>query len=235
MLVPQISGPETSDATARIRAALSDVDPRDAEVLVILSPHGARTGVYSQTRGDLGPFGYGDVGVDLEHDDDVASTLAQEWGRPLLEEEIDYGAIVPLILWEPKHVPLRSVSVVAVTLAESSPVEEDALAFADALTRLAGPKRSFFVASANGSAGLSPRAPLTEIEGATELEDALLHALRADVKQVAGAARALSERAGSCALGPLLAFAQLFSGRGSRVLAHERPVGVGYTVAVTDD
>ena len=234
MLVPQISGPETSEASARIQAGLSEVDPGDAEVLVVLSPHGARTGVYSQPGGDLGPFGYGSVGVDLHQDDEVAALLAQEWGKPLLEEPLDYGIFVPLILWEPKRPPSRPVSVVAATFAETSAVDNDALAFADALARLGVTKRMFLVASANGSAGLSPRAPLTEIEGAVELEEALLNALRKDASLAGDAALALSERAGSCGLGPLLAFAHLFAGRSCRVLAHERPVGVGYTVAVAD-
>ena len=234
MLVPQISAPETSDASTRITGALSEINPGDAELLIVLSPHGARTGVYAQKRGDLGPFGYANIGVDLNHDVEVAAALAQEWGKPLLDEPVDYGVFIPLVLWEPERPPARPVSVVAATFAESSGVEDDALAFADVLTRLGRPKRTFFVASANGSAGLSPRAPLTEIEGAGELEDALLEALRTDVSRVADAAHALSNRGGSCGLGPLLAFARLFAGRSCRVLAHERPVGVGYTVAVTD-
>ena len=233
MLVPQISGPETANAGARIRHALSEVDPSDADLLVALSPHGAKTGVYSQTRGDLGPFGYENVGVDLHQDGEASTALAREWGRPLLDEPLDYGVFVPLILWEPRNLPERLVSVVAATLAESSAIEGDARSFADALSRPGGPK-TFLVASANGSAGLTPRAPLTEIEGAAELEDGLLKALRTDISLLPEAARALADGAGSCGLGPLLAFAQLFAGRACRVLVHERPVGVGYTVAVAD-
>lgn len=235
MLLPQISGPETSEASVRLRNALSDIDPQDAELLVVLSPHGARTGVYAQTRGDLGSFGYGDTGVDLHLDVEVAEELAREWGRPLLEDPVDYGVFVPLLLWEPKNVPPKGVSVVAATLAESRSTEDDGLTFADALARVGSNKKALFVGSANGSTGLSPRAPLTEIDGAVELEDALLKALDTDSALVADAARALADRGGSCGLGPLVVFARLFAGRRCRVLAHERPVGVGYTVAVTDD
>lgn len=232
LLLPQVTGPETASAGTTIREALSEIDPGAADVVVILSPHGRETGVYESPRGSLDEFGYNNVGVELNKNPELNASLAEAWGRPLLQHPIDYGIFVPLILWEPKEKPVLPISIVAVTVSESAS-EDDAVSFCEALRSIDSDRRVLFVASANGSAGLSPRAPLTQIEGARELEDRLLEALEGDPAGIEDAARALGADAGSCGVGPLIAFARLFAGRSSRVLAHEAPVGVGYTVAVT--
>ena len=201
---------------------------------MILSPHGRRTGVYSSVRGDLAGFGYPEVGVEIDGDGDVPAALAAAWDKPLLEEPIDHGILVPLLLGEPRVGPTGRIGILGAALSEDAP-EQDAVLFAEALTAATTGQDVLFVASANGSAGLTPRAPLTELEGARALESRLLDALRTDAARVEVAARVLASEGGSCGAGPLVAFARLFSGRSCRVLEHDAPVGVGYTVAVTDD
>lgn len=190
--------------------------------------------MYSSARGDLSGFGYPNVEIEINGDEDVSAALASSWGQPLLDEGIDHGIVVPLILWEPKVLPTRPIAILAAALSESS-TNAEARSFARALLDAAPERTAMFVASVNGSAGLTPRAPLTEIDGARALEDRLLEAVRTDATRVAGIAGPLAEEAGSCSAGPLIAFSELFAGRAGRVLAHEAPVGVGYTVAVTDD
>ncbi len=200
----------------------------------MLSPHGRRTGVHRRPSGDLSPFGYPHVGLVVNEHEDLAATLAEAWAVELLDEPVDHGIIVPFILWEPKDEPARVPAILTASLAERSPAAEAGRAFAEAVIKATTDLDVLFVASVNGSPGLSPRAPLTEIEGARELEEAFLAALRSDAAEVEGVARALAERAGSCGLGPLTAFACLCAGRSSEVLAHEEPVGVGYTVALSN-
>ena len=210
------------------------IDPRPFDLIVVLSPHGLRTGVYAQPFGTLAQFGYPEVGVEIQGDAAFAAALADAWDADLLDDPIDYGVFVPLILWEVEDEHSGRIPVVSACMNEAGPAAREATALANALTSVAEGRRILFVASVNGSPGLSPRAPLTEIEGARELEDLFLDALRSDGAEVETAARRLADDAGSCGLGPLIAFSRLFAGRSSKVLAHERPVGVGYTVALTD-
>ena len=90
-------------------------------------------------------------------------------------------------------------------------------------------RRLAFVASCNTGAGLSPRAPLTEVSWAVELEERLAGdlergALFRDLAIEVGCA-------GSCAAGTLAAFAAAFGGSQNQVRAHDAPFGVGYLVA----
>lgn len=201
-----------------------------AGLLVILSPHGSRNGLYARVTGSLASFGVTGIDISLPCEDVITKELADLLSWPVLEDEIDHGISVPLLLAEITRVP-----VVAGCVAEGSADTTEAGArFARALEEVAD-EQTVFVASANGSAGLSPRAPLTEIETAGAIEEKLLTSLQDDVGELEQISRRLAEEAGSCGAGPLAAFAHLFSGRHADVLAHECPVGVGYTVAGVGD
>jgi hypothetical protein len=156
----------------------------------------------------------------------VTETLAEELGWALTDDELDHGAVVPFLLdWMP------DVPVVVVGMGEDSPGDElrsDARALALALPAVVAERSVLFVSSANTSAGLTPRAPLTEVPGAAEAERGLLEALDAG-SRIEEAAVALAKVGGSCGLGPLTAWAALF--RRAEILAHESPLGVGYLVA----
>ncbi|MDQ4142786.1 MAG: hypothetical protein M3198_03425 [Actinomycetota bacterium] len=231
LLLPAISGPEVAPAATTLRRAMGEIDLTGFDLVVVLSPHGRRTGVYPQAAGTLGDFGYSGIGLEMEGDAEVTAALASAWGSPLLDDGADHGIVVPFLLWNTEHERM-SCPVVAASLAETS--GDGAISFAEALLEVTGDRRVLFVASANGSAGLSARAPVTEIEGTAQLEDAFLDALRQDAAGVEKVVGELVEQAGSCGGGPLTALARLCAGQSSRILAHERPVGVGYTVAVTD-
>ena len=201
----------------------------------MLSPHGRRTGVYRRPAGDLGGFGYPNVGLVIHSHEERAAALAKAWGAELLDEPVDHGVVVPFILWEPKHHPARAPVILTAAIAEDADAEAAGQAFAEAVSESTDGEDVLFVASANGSTGLSPRAPLTELDGARKVQDAFLAALGSGGSDLGDVARALARDAGSCGLGPLVAFARLCGGRPSKILAHEEPVGVGYTVALTDD
>lgn len=205
MLLPELAGPEVADAAATIRTAVRSIDLAEADAIVLLTPHGDGTGVYREIAGDL--TGFGVRGIDAEAETD--ESLVQEIARPRLDSRIDHGVLVPLLLagWE--------VPVVAIALDRPA-----SLQLHNARKRVA------VVASINGSAGMSPRAPLTEIPGAAAAQDRFVGALEADLSEAARV-----DLPGSCAASVLATFADLWSGARARVLAHEAPVGVGYVVA----
>lgn len=211
LLVPGLNVSDEMAALERVRARLREVEPGRAVVLV--SPHGDRPGPYGLNKGSLGAFGI-DLGVDRglgTHADELAAA----WGREALDDELDHGSIVPLMLCD------LGPFVTCLSLPEPDPVAAKAIeaVFGDDVTVLA---------SANGSAGLTARAPLTEVAGAAEAEEAFLDACATDAGLLAEAASTLP---GSCGAGPASLLADLFDGVAGEVLAHEAPVGVGYTVA----
>ena len=211
LLLPGLNESDEMTTLERVRARLREVEPGRAVVLV--TPHGNRRGPYRLNRGSMAPFGL-DLGVDRgpgTHSEELAAA----WGEDVVESELDHGGVVPLLMCD------LGPFVTCLSLPEPDPRAAKAVeaVFGDEVT---------VVASANGSAGLTPRAPLTEVQGASEAEDAFLEACATDARLLAPAAAVLP---GSCASGPASLLADLFGGVEGEVLAHEAPVGVGYTVA----
>lgn len=239
MLVPELASAETKAASIAMTDAIASLQLGRFELIVVLSPHGVRAGVYEQVEGSLAGFGYPDIALTCPGDAVLAGELAKAWGTPLLEGPVDYGIVVPMLLAHEHSSDLGEARVVGACLPEMldredlEPIAKLADSFAQALAVVGGSKRALFVASANDSAGLSARAPLTKLPGAMELSDDLLGALGADVGLVEEPAHRLAIDGGSCGFGPLLALGRLFTGRRAEVIVHERPVGVGYTVALT--
>jgi hypothetical protein len=224
-----VSGDENAARTARVRTAISELDLGDVDAIVLLSPHGSRTGVYRSMAGSLASFGMGGIRVTHPTVDGIVSDLSSAWGRPILEGPVDHGALVPLLALCP------SAPVVAASLRETSSFDRGAVeesvaegrAFVDAISHLS--PRLAFVASCNTGAGLSPRAPLTEVSRAIELEERLVGEMEHGALPVDLAVEIGS--AGSCAAGTLAAFAAAFEGTQIQVRAHDAPFGVGYLVA----
>ncbi|MDQ3913724.1 MAG: hypothetical protein M3323_00105 [Actinomycetota bacterium] len=200
---------------------------REAQVVVVASPHGAATGVYAAPCGDLDAFGPRGIDAAAATDPSFVHALAERWGFPVLDAPADHGIVVPLRL-----LGTGSTPVVAVTFEEGLGTGE-AVAEAESLAAaLTGASETIaFVASANTSAGLTERAPLPSLPGAAAADDALLDALSTDPRLVPACLPALA-RAGSCAAGPLAALAIVLGTRPCDVLAYEHPAGVGYLVAV---
>lgn len=226
VLVPLLESAETAAAGAELRTALRKIDLHDVDLIVIVSPHGSRTGVYRSPRGDLRDFGVPGVHEERHTDPRVAADLAHAWGAPLLDAPADHGIVVPLALG---FVP--DVAVVAATFAESEPDTAAAERFAAAVAAIASTRPIALLASANTSAALSPRAPLTERPEALAVEAELLAGIAEDCSAARELAPAMTTAGGSCAAGPLTVLGTLFAGHRAEVLAHEAPLGVGYLVA----
>ena len=230
VLLPSVSGAATTERTAEVRAAIAALDLDDVDAIVLLSPHGAETGVYRATAGSLDAFGLPGIRATHPTVDEIVGELSSAWRRPILDGRVDHGVLVPLLCMCPT-VPVVATSLEEARSFDRASMEESAAEgqrFAAALSTLRG-LRLAFVASCNTSAGLNARAPLTEVKQAVEVEERLLGDLgRGTLSDSLAVELGV---AGSCAAGTLAAFAATFAGSPIHLRAHDAPFGVGYLVA----
>jgi hypothetical protein len=250
LLSEWVSGREVSSACATTLGSLDAFraggryDLGRADVLVIASPHGRSTGIYATIDGSLEGFGAGLPGLEAPGDEDAAELMAAHSGLPFGAGPVDHGVVVPLLLLvggpDPDEdgsietevlSPLKVPPIVACVQGEDDDPFAFGRAVAQAATQLAKERSVAILASAHTSAGLTPRAPLTELEGARDFDDAILATLGRDAGGLADADAAAWAAQGSCGAGPLTAFGHLFKGSAAEVLSYESPFGVGYLVA----
>ena len=221
------------DEGRRIRKAIDELDFSSADVIVVVSPHGPAAGIYERCEGSLSGFGIDGVEAVRATDVDLSRSLANAWGRAPIESPLDFGVVVPLLLGLGGTLPVVGVSLPQTTGPGGSSLS-DALDAAEtlshALVTAADERDVAVVASAHASAGLSDRAPLTEVSGATEVDSELVAALEDDPARVEGLVERLHETGEACGAGPLAMFAQLFEGWRSEGVTYEAPYGVGYLV-----
>jgi hypothetical protein len=105
------------------------------------------------------------------------------------------------------------------------------VAFGEAVLRWSSDRAIAFIVSAHTSSALSARAPLTERAAAKPVEIDVLRALGTDPSGLLSSLHDLWQLGGSCSPGTLAAYASVFGGRSSEVLAYDSPFGVGYVVA----
>lgn len=206
-----------------LRAAVAALE-LGGEVVVVVSPHAARSGVYAQASGSLAAFGLPHVTA-ARTTGPAAGDLAAAWGQSFIEGDVDHGVLVPLALGV-----ADGVVVIGVGLSEQDVDGASAKRLAGALAALSRGVDVAVVASVNTSAALTDRAPLTERLEARAAEARFLSALRRDVGEASALLRSLRDDGGSCALGPLRVLAELCAGRAVRTHAYGYPFGVGYLV-----
>ncbi|MDP9066808.1 MAG: hypothetical protein M3N53_00480 [Actinomycetota bacterium] len=224
LLLEDVAGGAVAGGVEDVRGAARAVASELAGTVVVISPHATRSGVYISRSGDLAGFGVRGASVTPEVDDELARSIARRWGRPLSDQPLDHGVVVPLLLG-----PLPR-GVVGIGLAAgAAEIEDEARSLAAALVDLPGTVS--VVASVNTGGGVTASGPLTELPRAVEAERCLAAALESDVATLDEAARVLAADFGSCGLGPLLVLSHLFAGSGATIHAHAWPFGVGYLVA----
>jgi aromatic ring-opening dioxygenase LigB subunit len=231
LLLPELSSDEVAASADRIRTACAELHFEGAEAVVVLSPHAPTSCIYRSAHGCLDGFGVAGVRIDAATNEALAGALAAAWEVPLVDEPVDHGIVVALRLLEAVAAPVVCVGIEE-ALGPTSEVRDRAISFAGSVLSLAEDRVIAFVASANTSAGLSPRGPLTEIPDAADVERRALDALDSDPSALTEIGEDLARIGGSCGAGPLTAFGHLLQGRRSRLLCYEAPVGVGYPVAV---
>ena len=231
LLVPEVT--EVERATEVVHAAHEAVARVGATVIVV-SPHGERSGVYAGARGSLRKLGIPDVVGEAKPAPEIAGDLASAWNRPLITEEVDHAVAVPLRMAPPgtRAVGVCLEETTGPTAGNLAAVLNDARELAGCIAALPDP--AVVVASAHTSAALTPRAPLTELPAGRKLDDAILEALRTDVGRLTEIPERAWAEGGSCGAGPLVVLGYLFRGRRATVHAYEYPVGVGYLVATVE-
>ncbi len=221
------------DAGRWLRKAIAEMDFEGVETVVVVSPHGASAGVYAEPNGSLGGFGISVPTSNRRGDADLGRAIAEAWRRPLLEERADFGVVVPLVLGLGGELPVVGVTLPEITGpqgASASDAISAAAELAHALESVAGLRDFAVVASAHSSAGLTPRAPLTEIYGAADDDAAQQDALAHDPAGVIELIDDLHSVGDACGVAPLAALMPLLSGWRNRSLRVESPFGVGYIV-----
>lgn len=232
LLIPEVNPGEIG---RRVIESLGPIQDRTADLVVLVSPHGNRSGVYSRAGGSLKPMSLPDVTADVPTEFELQWDLVFEWHKERLDAEPDHGIVVPLAL---NALP-SDASVLACAMRETTGPgnafdEEDARSaevLARAIASIASERTVAVIASAHTSAALSDRAPLTRRPEAEKFEDRLLSTLERDL---AGIVELEGWEAGDpCGRGPLLVLAHLFGGRGLETHAYDSSTGVGYLVAST--
>lgn len=188
-------------------------------------------------EGDLAGQGLDGFSIAGRADKGSIQDLSDAWGHPVLEGPVDHGIVVPWLLLGQPQVPATACCLKGWTgQSEGSPNDaiDDARSLAEALRSWAGDRTVGFVASAHGSAALTPKAPLTERREGIELERRLTKAFAEDVGSLAEIPAELWRTAGACGAGPLTALgmlcdAVLTPGR-AKLFSYTEPFGVGYRV-----
>jgi hypothetical protein len=215
------------------RGIVKELLPRDLDLVVLVSPHGADTGVYKKAAGSLHDFGLSGYAIDVPRGSTDAAGVADAWNRPTLDLRADHGVVVPyLLLGSP------NVSVVAATFREITGPDETAGADLDAaealakvLAELSTGMNVAVVVSAHTAAALSPRAPLLDRREGHLLHGQVRDALLGDVAELDRIEGDLWMAGGSCGVAPFAVAARLWAGTAARILAEGSPAGVGYIVA----
>ena len=234
VLLPEVASRETETTSKRVRAALAGLDWEGVDVIVIVSPHGAATGVYAPARTSLDELGVSGVDVSWPTDEDASAELARRWGQRQIHEPPDHGIAVPIAAGCASGKRVVAATIEDVVASGGAVLERSlsaAAALADALRGLAEKRSVAVAASAHTSAALSPRAPLTERAEALATEERVLNGLRSDAGSLVDLARPLWVDGGACGVAALSVFGHLFAGRGADVVLYECPVGIGYIVA----
>jgi aromatic ring-opening dioxygenase LigB subunit len=233
VLLPEAVGEDVAAETRSVREAAGALSFGDAEVVVMLSPHASASGVYASVAGSLDTFGIKGVELQRRTDPALIATLSERWDKPMLDGPLDHGAVVPLLLLDTGTTPIvvAGLREIGDDPRALDAALADGFSFGEAISRSSEDQATAVIVSAHTSSALTPRAPLTERAEAKQVEAAVLRSLRGDPSALRSSLTDLWRLGGSCSPGPLAAYASLFAGRASEVLAYGYPFGVGYVVA----
>lgn len=221
------------DEGRRVRKAVGELDFSKADAIVVVSAHGPVAGIYERSEGSLRAFGIEGLEARRDTDAGLIRSLAGSWDRSPIEGPVDFGVVVPLLLGVGDGLPVAAVTLPETTGPQGSSLTDAldaAQTLASALVTVADERDVAVVASAHSSAGLTARAPLTEVPGATDVDRELVAALEEDPALVGGLLTRLHEIGDACGVGPLAMFARLLGGWRSEGVTYEAPYGVGYMV-----
>ena len=224
--------------TRAVLSSLEEIRSKSADVVFLISSHGERDGVYTRATGDLKRMSIPGGRAVLNVDPELTGEFAFEWGQPRLDAPLDHGIVVPALS---NAIP-EGVPVIACALEETTGPGKTftgargraAAALAATIATFAQRRNVAVIASAHGSAGLAPNAPLTQRPGAEALDERLLDAVENDVGNVLQIDESSWEHGDPCGRGPLLTLSHLFQNHSGTVHGYDSSQGVGYIVATVD-
>lgn len=188
------------------------------DLVVVLSPHAERTGVYRSLEGSLSGFGLPDVGGRFR------APKIPDMPLESVDGPLDHGALVPLALL---GVPNEIVAIGLHNMSDMSDV-------LGAIRGLVVERDVFILASAHTSVRLTERAPLPYSFDAVRLESRFVTEIGSDCAVARELADELWAIGDSCSRTTLSAFGELFSGVEGTVMAYGSPFGVGYPVVTAE-
>lgn len=255
LLLPGVAGVLPDGVGEVAKAARSALDGLPPSAVAILLAPGARPAVYLQARTTLAGIGRSDLTVEAEVDTEAALQIAAATGwRPLRTSPLPPSAATPggpavdaapvggaalpvglavLAALVQGACPRPGVGVVPVAVCPSA--EGDALLRAGgSLTGALEGRRVVVVAAGDLSAGLTPKAPLTLVEGAQAWEDEVVEVVAGGrLERIARMGPSEAARVGARGWAPLVVLAGICQAAaiGLVVRHHAAPRGVGYLVA----
>lgn len=254
ILLPEVGGKESEKVSTTFQAMqrfAQKVVDSGAEVLVIISPHGAvfRDGVAINGSeilvGDLKQFS-ANLQFEYNNDLDMIQEIIKQAGKygilsldfddGLAEEygittRLDHGVLVPLYFLDKAGIDLPLVSVAMGLL----PFEE-LYAFGTAIKKAADvkEKKVALIASGDMSHRLTPNAPAGYSPQGAVFDHRIMELLKAkDFKGIINIDQSLAEQAGECGLRTIIMMLGAMDEEEVKVeiFSYEGPFGVGYMVA----
>lgn len=253
LVIPAVGGEEIRRVGATIdafRQTASEMASLRPDSVIILSPHGPvfqdATAIHCEPflSGSLREFGAPQITLDVQVDQPLGelvlsaareaglstAPITAEWAEEWGAQELDHGTLVPLLFlqeagWQGSVLPITTGALTALEL----------YAFGQAVQRAVdrSGRRIAVLASGDLSHRLTPGAPEGYEPGAAAWDRELVEALgRGEITYLFAMDPERVERAGACAVPPLMTLAGVLDGLQVRteVRSYEGPFGVGYCV-----
>lgn len=250
IMVRDVGGDEADVTVSSIdamRDAASAVAAFDPDTIVVISPHSPALAdafaidTSTHTQGSLAQFGAAHAAISARTDVEFATQLievANARGLPAISRMghgnlqpgvLDHAVLVPLLFLDPHDThPLVNISLSGLSLEAHRGVGEAVAEVAASLGR-----RIVFLASADLSHRLIPRAPAGYSPKGQEFDSKLVGLLRTNrLSHVIDIDRSLADAAGECGWRSVIALSGAMPEGDVQVLSYEGPWGVGYLVAL---
>ncbi|MDY6826962.1 MAG: AmmeMemoRadiSam system protein A [Bacillota bacterium] len=254
IIIPSIGRselPKVKDTVEGMRSLAARFREAKPELLIIITPHGQvlREGpavsIQAKLHGDFGQFGFPDIKLSFQTDEQLVAILKEETERePLkpvfLEDrffrfsgryELDHGAMVPLYFLQEAGLDIPGLH-----MAFGFNPYHDLYRFGSALRR-AVERRGLpaaVLASGDLSHRLIPGAPAGYSPRGAEFDQKLIEYIRdKKVDDLLSFDPGLVEEAGECGLRSFIIALGMIAGSDYRpeIFSYEGPFGVGYLVA----
>ena len=248
LILPEIGRGEerqiqkTVDAYDKIAREISDIKP---DTIIITTPHSIMYSDYlhispgKRAKGDFGDFGYRNVSIETEYDEDMAIKISKEaesQGIPAgslgeRNKKLDHGFMIPLYFVNKYYKDYKTVRISISGLSFLQHYE-----FGKSIAKVAekSNKKIVFIASGDLSHMLKDAGPYGYREEGPIFDREVTEAMKSgDFIKFLQFDEEFCEKAAECGLRSFVIMTGALDGKGldSDLLSYEGPFGVGYAVA----